>query len=63
MDKEDSKELSVEVSVLLNEFQDIVSDNVPEGLPLVRKISHHIDLIPRASFPNKVAHRMTPTEN
>ena len=29
----------------------------------MRKISHQIDLIPGASFPNKVAHRMTPAKN
>ena len=43
-------------------FGDVISDNVPEGLPLVRQINHQIDLIPGASFPNKVAHRMTPTK-
>jgi hypothetical protein len=62
-DKEGSEKMLIEVSGLLNEFQDIVSDNVLEGLPPVRKISHQINLIPRASLPNKVAHRMTPTEN
>jgi hypothetical protein len=40
VDKEDTKEVPVEVSDLLNEFQDIVSDNVPKCLPPVRKISH-----------------------
>ena len=39
-----------------------MSHNVPEGLPLVRQISHQIDLIPRASFLNKAAHKMTPIE-
>jgi hypothetical protein len=62
VDMEDTKEVPIEVSNFLNEFQDIFSDNVPEGLPLVRKISHQMDLIPRASFLNKVAHRMIPTK-
>ena len=61
-DKEGSSEIPPGVSDLLSEFGDIVSDNVPEGLPQVRKISHQIDLIPGASFPNKAAHRMTPNE-
>lgn len=26
-------------------------------------ISYHIDMIPRSSFPNKVAYRMTTNEN
>ena len=61
-DKEGSSEIPLEVSDLLSEFGDVIFDNVPEGLPLVRKISHQIDLIPRASFPNKATHRMTPTK-
>ena len=61
-DKEGSTEIPPQVSDLLSDFGDIISDNVLEGLPPVRKISHQIDLIPGASFPNKAAHRMTPTE-
>ena len=61
-DKEGSSEIPLEVSDLSSEFGDVISDDVPEGLPLVRQISHQIDLIPRASLPNKAAHRMTPTE-
>ena len=61
-DKEGSSEIPLEVSGLLSEYGDVISDNVPEGLPPVRKISHQIDLIPIASFPNKASHRMTPTE-
>ena len=61
-DKEGSSKIPLEVSDLLSEFADIIFDNVVEGLPLVRQISHQIDLIARASFPNKVAHRMTPTK-
>ena len=60
-DKEGSSEIPL-VSNLLSEFGDVISDNVLEGLPLVRQISHQINLIPRASFPNKAAHRMTPAE-
>ena len=48
---------------LLEEFLDIVSNNVLDGLPLAWKISHQMDLIPRASFSNKAMHRMTPTES
>ena len=57
------EEVPVEVAELLKEFPNIVLDNVPNGLPLVRKISHQMDLIPGASLPNKVAHRMTPAES
>ena len=61
-DKEGSGEIPLEVSDLLSEFGDIISNNVLEGLPLVRQIIHQIDLIPRDSLPNKATHRMTPTE-
>lgn len=61
--KEEVEDAPVEVVDLLNEFEDIVSDNVCDGLPPVRKISHQIDLILGASLPNKVAHRMTLAES
>jgi hypothetical protein len=37
-------------------------DEFPCSLPPIRSISHHIDLIPGASFPNKEAYRLTPQE-
>ena len=53
------EEVSIEVVDLLEDFQDIVSNNVPDGLPPVWKISHKKNLIPGASLPNKVAYIMT----
>jgi hypothetical protein len=52
-----------EVQELLEEFADIVVDELPHSLPLVRSVSHHIDLIPGASLPNKAAYRLTLQEN
>jgi hypothetical protein len=52
-----------EIQELLGEFVDIIMDELPRSLPPMRSVSHHIDLIPRASFPNKVAYRLTPQEN
>eukprot|EP01018_Ginkgo_biloba_P015786 Gb_20044 [translate_table: standard] len=40
-----------------------MSKDLPEGLPPMRSISHHMDLIPSSSLLNKVAHRMTLAEN
>jgi hypothetical protein len=48
---------------LLQEFVDILVDELPRSLPPMRSVSHHIDLIPGASFPNKAAYRLTPQEN
>ena len=56
-------DLPKEVQKLLEEFADIVVDELPHSLPPIRSVSHHIDLIPGASLPNKVAYRLTPQEN
>ena len=61
--KEEVEEVSIEVTDMLGEFPNIVLDNVPDGLPPVKKISHHMDLILGANFPNKEAHRMIPTKS
>jgi hypothetical protein len=56
-------DLPVEVQELLEEFADIIVDELPHSLPPMRSVSHHIDLIPGASFPNKAAYRLTSQEN
>ena len=38
-------------------------DDLPNELPPRRDISHQIDFILGASFPNKAAYRLTPQEN
>ena len=43
----------VEITELLNEYKDIIVDDIPDGLPLVRSIGHCMDLIPGASFPKQ----------
>jgi hypothetical protein len=53
-------DLLEEIQKLLEEFADIVVDELPRSLPPIRSISHHIDLIPGASLPNKAAYRLTP---
>ena len=45
---------------MLSDYNDIIVDDLPDDLPPIRSISHHIDLIPRVALPNKVAYRMTP---
>jgi hypothetical protein len=53
-------DLPEEIQELLEEFADIVVDELPCSLPPIRSISHHIDLMTGASLPNKVAYRLTP---
>ena len=61
--KEEVEEVPAEVADMLGEFSDIVLDNLPNGLPPMRKIIHQMDLVPEAIFPNKAMHRITPTES
>ena len=61
--KEGVEEVPIEDKDMLGEFFDIVSDNVPDGLPPVSKISHNMDLVLGARLPNKATHRTTPIES
>jgi hypothetical protein len=56
-------DLPEEVQELVEEFIDLVVDELPHSLPPIRSVSHHIDLIPRAILPNKEAYRLTLKEN
>ena len=47
------------IQPLLNEFKDIIEDDLPTNFPPSRIISHQIDLISRSSLPNKYPYRMT----
>jgi hypothetical protein len=57
------EDLPEEILELLENFVDIVVDELPHSLLPIRSISHHIDLIPGASLPNKAAYRLTTREN
>ena len=52
-----------EIEFFFNEYKDIFAEDISDGLLPVGSISHCMDLIPRASFPNKAPYRLTPTEN
>jgi len=56
-------DLPEEIQSVLNNYMDIIVDEFPNELPPIRSISHHINLIPGASLPNKAAYRLTPQEN
>ena len=56
-------DLPDEIQELLEEFTDIIVDELPCSLPPMRSVSHHIDLIPRESLLNKATYRLMPQEN
>jgi hypothetical protein len=56
-------DLPEEIQELLENFIDIVVDDLPCSFSPIRSISHHIDLIPGAILPNKEAYRLTLQEN
>jgi hypothetical protein len=56
-------DLPDKVQELLEEFADIVVDELPRSLPPIKSLSHHINIIPGASFPNKSMYRLMPQEN
>ena len=57
------KEILKEVELIMEEFVDVVPEEIPHGLPPMRDIQHQIDLIPGSVLPNKSAYRMSPKEH
>ncbi|PKU61488.1 RNA-directed DNA polymerase [Dendrobium catenatum] len=56
-------ELHEDVQPLLEEFRDIITDEIPAGLPPQREVQHAIDLIPGATIPNRPHYRLRPDEH
>jgi hypothetical protein len=47
----------------LDEFKEVIANDMTKVLPLVISIYHQIDLMPRSSLPNKGPYMMTPGES
>jgi hypothetical protein len=50
------------VANILQEYSDVFTSEIPEGMPPIRGIEHQIDLIPSASLPNRAPYRTNPEE-
>ena len=61
--KEEVEDVPTKVVDLLDEFQDIVSDNVPNRFLLVRKTDDQTYVIPITSLSSKEAHKITLTRS
>ena len=55
--------LPEEIQDMLQDFGDIIVDDLPDELPPKRSISHCTDFIPGASLPNKEAYHMSLKDN
>ena len=56
------EELPSAIVFLLQEFEDVVVDEMPPELPPIRGIEHQIDFVPGVTLPNRPAYRANPEE-
>ena len=56
-------QILVQVQYLLKEFDYVIPEYLPIGLPPMHNIQHHIDFIPSASLPNIPHYRVSPKDN
>jgi len=48
---------------LLEEYPNVIPEELSIGLLSKREIQHHIELIPSSTLPNQAAYQLSPTQN
>ena len=61
--RETNEEQPEEVKSVLQEFKDVLAEELPDHLPPMRDIQHAIDFVPEATLPNLPHYRMSPVEH
>ncbi|XP_074305665.1 uncharacterized protein LOC141640886 [Silene latifolia] len=56
-----NKDVPAEVQPLVKKYKEVFPAELPSGLPPLRGIEHHIDLVPGSVLPNRPAYRCDPT--
>nr|GEX90232.1 putative nucleotidyltransferase, ribonuclease H [Tanacetum cinerariifolium] len=51
------------VRTILEDFKDMIQNEIPTGLPLMCEVQHCIDLVPGSILPNKASYHMNPKEH
>ena len=52
--------LPVSISFILYDYNDVLTEDIPSGLPPIRGIEHQIDFVPGVVIPNRPAYRSNP---
>ena len=60
--KQEDGSIPTELASMLEEFQDIMLDEMPKQLPPMRDMQHAIDLIPGSTLPTLPHYCMSPTK-
>ena len=50
------------ISSLLQDYNDVLIEDIASGLPPIRGIEHQIDFVPGAVIPNRPSYRSNPEE-
>lgn len=61
--KKENGHVPLELAELLESFKDVMPNELPNSLPLMRYIQYVIDLIPGSTLPNLPYYCMSPTKN